>query len=178
MPAPSARAEAVVGTRNDVMQETRPDRPESPDERMQRRRARRWKRRARMVGPLLGIPLLLLTLGLSVDLIEYRPQEKGEKLSDRPLPPAVLEEQRRRAIPLRRAISTSSVTTASPTPSFEAPAVAHGRAAPGVRYDPRSLDPLGERFESDRLDFEASRIDAASPTRRAPTPPEVLHGPR
>ena len=61
------------------------DTPETPDERLQRRRIRRWKRRARLVGPFLGIPLLLATLSLSVDLIEYKPQPKPDRLSDRPV---------------------------------------------------------------------------------------------
>ncbi len=60
------------------------DLPETPDERLQRRRARRWKRRARIVGPFLGIPLLLGALSLSVDLIEYRPQPTRERLTVRP----------------------------------------------------------------------------------------------
>ena len=65
------------------------DRPESPDERKQRRRVRRWKRRARMVGPFLGVTAVLVTLALSVDLIEYQPQPPKERLTDRPIPEAV-----------------------------------------------------------------------------------------
>jgi len=42
-----------------------------------------------MVGPFLGIPLLLGTLTLSVDLIEYDPQPEQDRLSDRPIPEAV-----------------------------------------------------------------------------------------
>jgi hypothetical protein len=61
------------------------DRPETPDERQQRRRVRRWKRRARIVAPFLGVPILLAALALSVDFIEYRPQPKPERLSDRPI---------------------------------------------------------------------------------------------
>jgi hypothetical protein len=63
------------------MQET----PDTPDERLQRRRVRRWKRRARILGPFLGVPLLLLTLSLSVDLIEYQPHEERDRLTDRPI---------------------------------------------------------------------------------------------
>lgn len=59
--------------------------PDTPDERLQRRRTRRWKRRARVIGPFLGIPLLLLTLTLSVDLIEYQKQPEPDRLSDRPI---------------------------------------------------------------------------------------------
>ncbi|MEM9175178.1 MAG: hypothetical protein AAGC67_08075 [Myxococcota bacterium] len=62
------------------------DTPESPEQRLQRRRARRWKRRARIAGPFLGLPLLLGTLALSVDLITYSPAPPREKLTDRPLP--------------------------------------------------------------------------------------------
>jgi hypothetical protein len=63
------------------MQET----PDTPDERLQRRRVRRWKRRARILGPFLGVPLLLLTLSLSVDLVEYQPHEERDRLADRPI---------------------------------------------------------------------------------------------
>ena len=52
---------------------------ETPDERRQRRRVRRWKRRARILGPFLGVPLLLLTLTLSVDLIEYQPRAERDR---------------------------------------------------------------------------------------------------
>ena len=58
---------------------------ETPDERRQRRRVRRWKRRARILGPCLGVPLLLLTLTLSVDLIEYQPRAERDRLTDRPI---------------------------------------------------------------------------------------------
>jgi hypothetical protein len=61
------------------------DRPETPTERLQRRTVRRWKRRARIVGPFFGVPLLLATLLLSVDFIEYQPQEERSRLVDRPI---------------------------------------------------------------------------------------------
>jgi hypothetical protein len=61
------------------------DAPDTPDERLQRRQVRRWKRRARILGPFLGVPVLLLTLSLSVDLIEYQPQDEPDRLSDRPI---------------------------------------------------------------------------------------------
>lgn len=61
------------------------DTPDTPDERFQRRRIRRWKRRGRILGPFLGVPLLLLTLWLSVDLVEYQPQEEPDRLADRPI---------------------------------------------------------------------------------------------
>jgi len=62
-----------------------PNLPDTPDERLRRRRVRRWKRRARILGPFLGVPLLLLILSLSVDLVEYQPQEKPDRLTDRPI---------------------------------------------------------------------------------------------
>lgn len=43
------------------------------DKRISDRVRRRWKRRARILAPLASIPLLLATLVLSVDLIEYAP---------------------------------------------------------------------------------------------------------
>jgi len=61
------------------------DLPETPDERLLRRRTRRWKRRVRIIAPFLGVPLLLATLSLSVDLIEYRPQQARDRLTDRPI---------------------------------------------------------------------------------------------
>ena len=61
------------------------DLPETPDERAQRRRVRRWKRRARILAPFLGIPILLAALALSVDMIEYVPQPPPDKLADRPI---------------------------------------------------------------------------------------------
>jgi hypothetical protein len=59
------------------------DLPDTPEQRRQRRRLRRWKRRARILAPFLGLPLLLGALSLSVDLIEYRPTTKPELLADR-----------------------------------------------------------------------------------------------
>lgn len=57
----------------------------TPDERLRRRRVRRWKRRARILGPFLGLPLLLVTLSLSVDLVEYQPREEPDRLTDLPI---------------------------------------------------------------------------------------------
>lgn len=74
-------------------------RSETPTENLQRRRARRWKRRARIVGPLVGVPLLLATLVLSVDAVEHRPQKAQDRLVDRPitLPPEQSNVQSQRA---------------------------------------------------------------------------------
>ena len=59
------------------------DVPDTPDERHQLRRVRRWKRRARILGPFLAVPLLLGVLALSVDLIEYQPADPHERVRDR-----------------------------------------------------------------------------------------------
>ena len=59
----------------------------TPEERRKNRRLRRWKRRGRIVAPFAALPVLLGTLVLSVDFIEYRPEEPRQKLADRPLPP-------------------------------------------------------------------------------------------
>lgn len=61
------------------------DAADTADERLQRRRVRRWKRRARILGPFLGLPLLIFTLSLSVDLVEYQPREEPDRLADRPI---------------------------------------------------------------------------------------------
>lgn len=90
------------------------DVPESPDERRQRRRARRWKRRARMAGPFLGLPLLVGTLALSVDLIEYNPQPPPERLSDRPIPKRIVEKRQQADIARAASLSTASVVDAEP----------------------------------------------------------------
>ncbi len=61
------------------------DAADTADERLQRRRVRRLKRRARILGPFLGLPLLIFTLSLSVDLVEYQPREEPDRLTDRPI---------------------------------------------------------------------------------------------
>ncbi len=57
----------------------------SPEERLQRRRTRRWKRRARAIGPFVGVTILLAALSLSVDLVEYQPTPKVDRRADRPI---------------------------------------------------------------------------------------------
>ena len=104
---------------------------ESPDQRMQRRRARRWKRRARIAGPFLGVPLLLGTLVLSIDLIEYQPQKPKPRLADRPMPEAVIAKQRARSVPLPSAISSNSVVTSR---------AQRGEALAGLAPNDASLD--------------------------------------
>lgn len=79
----------------------------------------------RMAGPFLGIPLLLGTLALSVDLIEYDPEPAPERLSDRPMPKEVVEKSSaRRAASSARSVSGASVVepganTLSPSPDLE-----------------------------------------------------------
>ena len=85
------------------------DVPESPEERLSRRRSRRWKRRARIAGPFLGIPILLVTLTLSVDLIEYDPQP--ERPNDRPIPVAVIEKAQDRTLHSEATVSSTSVAS-------------------------------------------------------------------
>jgi len=92
---------------------------QSPEQRMQRRRARRWKRRARIVGPLLGLPLLVATLALSVELITYSPVTPQKKLTDRPLPEPT-HERSSTHIPLA---STGISTPAAVTPTAATPSI-------------------------------------------------------
>jgi hypothetical protein len=87
--------------------------PDTPDERLQRRRVRRWKRRARILGPFLGVPVLLLALSLSVDLIEYQPQDEPDRLSDRP----IRMTQPAAARPIMRPSLSSPTQAGSPTPA-------------------------------------------------------------
>lgn len=54
-----------------------------------RRLGRRWKRRLRLVAPFMSLPLLIAVLILSVDLIEYRPEEKPSSPDERSIPPTV-----------------------------------------------------------------------------------------
>ena len=91
--------------------------PESPEERRQRRRARRWKRRARIAGPFLGLPLLVGTLVLSVDLITYSPVPEREKLTDRPLPESTAQPSSRVVIP--NSVMSSAPVVTPPTPGTE-----------------------------------------------------------
>ena len=94
---------------------------ESPEERLQRRRVRRWKRRARIAGPFLGLPLLVGTLALSVDLITYSPAPAREKLADRPLPEV--------------AKSNPSVRVPMPSTVMSAAAPVVAPEAPASRFD-------------------------------------------
>lgn len=139
------------------MQPPSPDanRPESPEERLQRRRLRRWKRRFRMAGPFVGVALVMGTLSLSVDLIEYAPQKDQEKerLSDRPMPAAVLERQRARSEPTGPSVSGPSlietapmVGDALPVPTTDAAlldlGLAPGAGSPNVAPRVRRSEPL------------------------------------
>jgi len=60
------------------------------------------------------VALLIGTLALSVDLIEYQPQEPRDRLSDRPLPETLGEREKSRAASMRKSVSTASVVTANP----------------------------------------------------------------
>lgn len=121
------------------------DRPETPEERLQRRRIRRWKRRARIVAPLLGVPILLAALALSVDLIEYRPQPKRERLSDRPI----------RIDPKPARPSVPDVPVVS---------------IPGTRVPHVVGTPMTDVGQDDGFEFMLSPPEDAP----APTPPEAL----
>ena len=90
------------------------DTPESPEERLQRRRARRWKRRARIAGPFLGLPLLVGTLALSVDLITYSPAPEREKLTDRPLPEAVKKPKTTVRVPMPSTVLSDAAPVVAP----------------------------------------------------------------
>jgi len=78
-----------------------------PEHRSQHRLVRRWRRRLRIAAPFLSLPLLLGMLVLSVDLIEYRPEEPPERLSERPIPPS--PQPKSPAASDQRSISTASV---------------------------------------------------------------------
>lgn len=88
---------------------------ESPEQRLQRRRARRWKRRARIAGPFLGLPLLVGTLALSVDLITYSPAPAREKLADRPLP-RVDKAQPAARVPMPSTVMSTAAPVVAPEP--------------------------------------------------------------
>jgi hypothetical protein len=132
---------------------------ESPDERMLRRRARRWKRRARIAGPFLSVPILIATLALSVDLIEYQPQEPREKLADRPIPESILAKQRSRTIPHRTSVSDASVTPPSSFP------------AEGTQKKPPSTSEIDLSLRGNDTKVDAESSVAFAP----PTPPHALH---
>jgi hypothetical protein len=78
------------------------------EERIRNRVRHRWRRRARIVAPFAALPLLLGTLLLSVDIIEYSPQPPRVALtSSRPTPqPAA---RIRPSLAARSAIATSAL---------------------------------------------------------------------
>ena len=76
--------------------------------RSHRRLVRRWKRRLWIAAPFLSLPLLLGMLVLSVDLIEYRPEEPPRRQGDRPIP-AESEPEKTVDRSNRRSVSTASV---------------------------------------------------------------------
>lgn len=126
------------------------DTPDTPDERLQRRRTRRWKRRARIIGPFLGVPLLLLALLLSVDFIEYQPHEEPDRLSDRPIRMTAPATPR----PIVRPKTSSPTQGGSPIP----PNIENTDAA--------------ERIDSEGTDLDVTLPEASS--MRTPTPPYAM----
>ena len=126
------------------------DVPESPEERQIHRRARRWKRRARILGPFLGIPLLLATLSLSVDLVEYQPQEEKDRLSDQPI------RMDARTVDARTSPSSSSTHSTRPGLIEELPAPTaiplEREALSRTHVESGDLDLLTPGSKSDRRD--------------------------
>lgn len=82
------------------------------EERIQNRSSRRWKRRARIAAPFAGVPLLFGMLALSVDLIEYQPQEPRPKLNSRPIATRALEARPAKPAARHQATQTAISTSA------------------------------------------------------------------
>lgn len=95
------------------------DTSRSPEERQKRRRIRRLKRNARMAGPFLGLPLLVGTLALSVDLITYTPTPKSADFADIPIPNGARLDPTSLAIPTDAIRRTSVVGPPSGLDSLE-----------------------------------------------------------
>lgn len=124
------------------------DAPDTPDERLQRRRIRRWKRRARILGPFLGVPILLLTLSLSLDLIEYRPHPESNRLADQPLQMPLQQNTQPSVRP--RLLATSDASALIPTPADDTLAIG-----------------------GDSIDLDVTLPSAS--WQRSPTPPYVVN---
>ncbi len=124
------------------------DAPDTPDERLQRRRIRRWKRRARILGPFLGVPILLLTLSLSVDLIEYRPHPESNRLADQPLQMPLQQNTQPSVRP--SLLATSDAGALIPTPADDTLAIG-----------------------GDSIDLDVTLPSAS--WQRSPTPPYVVN---
>lgn len=124
------------------------DAPDTPDERLQRRRIRRWKRRARILGPFLGVPILLLTLSLSVDLIEYRPHPESNRLADQPIQMPLQQNTQSSLRP--RLLATSDASALIPTPADDTLAIG-----------------------SDSIDLDVTLPSAS--WQKPPTPPYVVN---
>lgn len=118
------------------------------NDRLQRRRVRRMKRRARILAPFLGVPLLLATLALSVDLVEYQPTEEPDRLSDRPIQMQPIKEAPKR----------------SDRPSFVSSIPATSQSSVSDQNRHATGDPLN------RLELGLNAADAP----KSPTPPAVL----
>lgn len=121
------------------------DAADSQDDRLAMRRARRWRRRGRIAGPLLAVPVVLGLLLLSVDLIEYQPSTHIDPRQASTPDAAPVTPNRSAADPFEMALapeSTSSVAiAASPLSeaigpigsSAPAPAIDRLAAGPGAR---------------------------------------------
>ena len=134
------------------------DRPESPAERRARRRVRRWKRRARMAGPFLGLPILVGALALSVDLIEYDPEPVQDRLSDRPIPPQVLDRQRQNQERVRDRDREAAAAGAALSMTVSTTSVVDMPSPP----DPRDLDLRLEPGSANGRDDRATRLPYAA----------------
>ncbi len=90
------------------------------EERLQNRRRRRWNRRARILAPFLALPLLLATLLISVDIVEYRPEGPDTK----PTVPSIDGDplEARSAYSTQAAISTAAHVAQIPMAGFESEA--------------------------------------------------------
>ena len=78
------------------------------EERRRTRRTRRWKRRARILAPIASLPLLLATLMLSVDIVEYRPEEPRTPSATKSAPAKAASRPTRSSFAAKTAIATSA----------------------------------------------------------------------
>lgn len=90
--------------------------PDTPEERRERRRLRRWKRRGRILAPFLGVPLLLLTLSLSVDLVEYQPHEESKRVADQRIKTRQHTKSQKPTRPSTRPVLSEAIRTDFPIP--------------------------------------------------------------
>lgn len=74
-----------------------------------------------MAGPFLGLPLLLATLALSVDLVEVDRQPPPERLRDRPLPEHTEQHRDATRSPVPSAISATVPSILQSGSTFASP---------------------------------------------------------